>query len=158
MDGAQLARLRGEVVRGVDQHFNFRPATNGARLHVEVVFVDNPANAHLTAMAHPGDGPANVYNWFVEGSATTHAHEIGHAAFGLKDEYVDPSGLAQGRKAPGDFNVHTDDSLMGDYWVRDGNGRPVLDANGKLMTNPQTTLKQRHTDEIERQLPPPTKP
>jgi hypothetical protein len=145
VDATQLAHLRQQVVAGVDQHYNFRPAAGGDRLHLDVEFIDDPTTAHLRIWARPGDGSANLYNWFVDGDPTTHAHEVTHGAFGAPDEYVDPARQAPGRLQDGDANVHTDGSLMGDYWS--------YDAAGRRSPAPGTGLRTRHWDHIRGQLP-----
>jgi hypothetical protein len=145
VDAAQLAHLQRQVVAGVDQHYNFRPISDGERLHLDVEFVDDLATAHLRIWAHAGDGDANLYEWFVEGDPTTHAHEVTHGAFGAPDEYADPLGQAPGRAHATDVNVSRDGSLMGDYWQRD--------AAGRRSPAPGTGLRERHFDRIRAQLP-----
>jgi hypothetical protein len=89
ISAADMDRLRANVVQGVDQHYNFQHTVQGvsgqdSRLHLEVEFVDNPADAHLAVQVHQGSGRANLSNWFVGDAPTVHAHEIGHGAFGLR--------------------------------------------------------------------------
>jgi len=134
-----IARLRQQVVVGVDRHYNFKHDVGGRRLHLEVEFVDTPDDAHLRVAVRQGNGPANVQTWFVEGDPTTHAHEIGHGAFGLKDEYHDTTGRSPERATPQSPGVRTDGSLMGNYWQSNPQG-PIAD--------PATALKPRHLSEI----------
>jgi hypothetical protein len=141
----ELVRFRRNVVAGVDKHFNHghtikNAAGQDSRLHVEVLFVDDASAAHFTIEVLRGDGGAHLKQWFVEGDQTTHAHELGHGAFGLLDEYWDqvspvpPSGRAHAN-AP---NVRVDHSLMGNYWQQDASGQRVADD--------EATLHQRHLD------------
>ncbi|KAB2910151.1 MAG: hypothetical protein F9K40_03290 [Kofleriaceae bacterium] len=149
---AQLAHLRQQVHAGVDQHYNKKNLVvrgrDGVerRLHVEVTFVDDPSAAHIEVNAHPGNGYARVGDWFVEGNPTTHAHEVTHGGFGVKDEYVDWSGNAPDRYFPNSPGVHTDQSLMGDYWIGDA----IRDNHA----DPATSVKPRHLDEIGAHVPP----
>ena len=143
---AELAKLQANVHAGVDKHYNLpskQVTPRGGtphRLHVEVVFVDDPARAHIIVSARAGDGQADATTWFVDGDPTTHAHEVGHGAFGLKDEYVDPKLQAPDRLFPNSPGVTNDGSLMGDYWQRD--------SSGNLVPRPSTELKERHLDII----------
>jgi len=134
-----IARLRQQVVVGVDRHYNFKHDVGGRRLHLEVEFVDAPNDAHIRVAVFQGSGPADVENWFVEGDPTTHAHEIGHGAFGLKDEYHDTTGRSPERATPQAPGVRTDGSLMGNYWQSTPQG---------AIADPATALKARHLDEI----------
>jgi len=137
-----LARVRANTTAGVDAHYNWQHQISNAqggsnRLHVEVEFVDAPGAAHLKVEVHPGDGGANLSNWYVDGHSTTHAHELGHQ-MGLLDEYVDaavPNRATAG--APGTSN---DGSLMGNYWTRDAAGNTVPGAD--------TGLRGRHLQQI----------
>jgi hypothetical protein len=148
---AELAHLKTQVHVGMDHYYNGRNLeVRGAdgvtrRLHVEVVFVDNAAKADINVTAHPGNGRANLNNWYVGGEPTTHAHEVSHGGFGLKDEYVDSSGNAPDRATQTSPGVHDDKSLMGNYWVADPVRGNVPDA--------QTSIKQRHLDEIASNIP-----
>ena len=137
-----LARVRANTTAGVDAHYNWQHqipnAQGGAnRLHVEVEFVDSPSAAHLNVEVHPGDGGANLSNWYVDGHSTTHAHELGHQ-MGLLDEYVDAA--VPNRAAAGAPGVSNDGSLMGNYWTRDAAGNTVPGAN--------TGLRDRHLQQI----------
>jgi hypothetical protein len=138
-----LERLQANVIRGIDQHYNFQhtirgPSGQERRVHLEVEFVADPRDAHLMVTVHPGNGRAYLSDWFVDGHPTTHAHEVGHGAFGLGDEYVDPD--VPSRATPTSPGVSNDQSLMGDYWVYapDGTRAPA----------PGTRLHQRHLDEM----------
>lgn len=156
---AEIAKLQAAVHAGVDKHYNLpdnRVTPKGGtahRLHVEVVFVDDPARAHLVVSARAGDSRAYQKLWYVDGDPTTHAHEVGHGAFGLRDEYFDPTGQGPGRAWPDSPGVATDQSLMGDYFERDSTGR----ATG---IQSDVGLRDRHLDEIGAQVPPaaPTSP
>lgn len=143
---ADAAHLRQQVYAGVDHHYNAKkfsirgPDGKARQMHIEVVFVDDPGVSHLKVTAHPGNGFANVFNWFVGGNQTTHAHEVTHGAFGIKDEYHDRTGRAPDRSTPQSPGVRTDQSIMGDYWI----GDPIVDNHA----DPATSVKQRHVDEI----------
>jgi hypothetical protein len=137
-----LARVQRDAYSGIDQYYNNgQRLPNGNRLHVNVEFTDDAAAAHLKVDVHPGGkGPldrANQNKWYVDSEPTTHAHELGHQ-MGLYDEYVDPT--AVNRYLPNSPGVHTDDSLMGNYWT--------TDANGNLIPKPGTGVKPRHLDQI----------
>lgn len=143
VDASHLATLRKDVVRGVDEHYNFRPASDRGRLHLEVEFVDDPADAHLHVVVRSGKGRANLYRWYAHDEPTTHAHEVGHAAFGFLDEYADPR--APGRAHENDVRVTHDGSLMGNYLEPDAFGRESV--------APGTGLRARHWDVIWSLLP-----
>jgi hypothetical protein len=140
----EMARLKENVVAGVDRYYNFQHSvatTSGgvSRLHLEVSFVDDPSTAHLNVTVHRGDGFADLENWFTGGNPTTHAHEVGHGAFGLWDESVDYSATPNPwRATPSSPLVHHDASLMGNYWEGPALG-PVI---------PETSLKPRHLEEV----------
>jgi hypothetical protein len=162
---ADLASLKTRVQKGVDHYYNIGKEVSGSdgskhrvfngvrgpdgverRLHLEVEFVDTLADAHLNVHVLPGNGGARANRWFVNGHPTTDAHEVGHGAFGLRDEYYDPWGLPPGRDAPGGPGVRTDDSLMGDYWA----------DPSQSVVKPNTELKGRHLDQIGSQMPTPS--
>jgi hypothetical protein len=67
------------------------------------------------------------------------AHALGHG-LGLLDDHSHPS--AANRFTPTSPGVHTDDSLMGNYWMRD----PVT---GKPIPKPGTEVKPRHWQQIQ---------
>lgn len=139
VSAAELAELEGKALAGVDRFYNLPPnhLPNGNRLKVEIEFVADPKDAHLVVEVRSGQGRANQNTWYVGSDPTVHAHEIGHQ-LGLVDEYVDASAvLRAARSSPG---VHTDGSLMGNFWARD--------AHGDRIVRPDTALKQRHLDQI----------
>jgi hypothetical protein len=72
---------------------------------------------------------------------------MGHQ-LGFLDEYVDPNTVNRG--APGAPGVTTDNSLMGDFWLRDpATGRVVVDpATGLPVADPATTLHDRHLGQL----------
>ena len=147
---ANLSHLRKQVRIGIDKYYN-EPLhrVRGAdgrkhRLQMEVVFVDDPATAHMVVTVHAGNGEARVNEWFVDGSPTTHAHEVTHGAFGIRDEYVDPTGRAPDRAEADAPGVHHDDSLMSNYF----RGDPL----GEHFIHPRTRLHDRHLDEISKQV------
>ncbi|WP_203995220.1 hypothetical protein, partial [Virgisporangium aurantiacum] len=135
---ADLAQVRADTIAGVDRHYNSgQSLPNGDRLHVSVEFVTDPADAHLRVEVNGGRGRADQSHWFVDSDPTVHAHELGHQ-LGLLDEYVDPGTVNRGSAgAPG---VHTDSSLMGNFWTRDAAGNVVVDPN--------TRLHERHVRQI----------
>ncbi|MBL8622229.1 MAG: hypothetical protein JNK64_13030 [Myxococcales bacterium] len=151
----EIAKLQASVHAGVDKHYNLpdnqvTPRGGEAhRLHVEVVFVDDPAQAHIVVLAKAGNDRAYQNEWYVDGDPTTHAHEVGHGAFGLRDEYFDPSGQGPGRAWPNSPGVATDRSLMGDYFERDTTGQVTGIQDG-------VGVRERHLDEIGAQVSPTT--
>lgn len=147
---ADLAKLEASVIEGVDEYYNFQHTLpGGRRLHVDVEFIKNPADAHISVKVKPGDGRALLKRWWVDGRPVTHAHEVGHGAFGLLDEYVvDIPADAPNRATPTSPGVHHDRSLMGDYWARNPDGRLQLAGDGRPDAIPGTALKPRHLDQI----------
>jgi hypothetical protein len=140
---AEIASLKRNVMRGVDRYYNFQHeivSSGGAahRLHVEVEFVEAASDAHLVVNVHRGDGRALGTQWYVEGHPTTHAHEVGHTAFGLPDEYYDPA--APSRNDPSSPAVRSDGSLMADY--------REFQPDGSWDAAPATGLRARHLNEI----------
>jgi hypothetical protein len=135
---ADVQRVQTDTFNGIDQHYNQnRQLPNGDRLHVTIEFVDNPADAQLNVRLEGGQGRADQFNWYVESDPIVHAHELGHQ-MGLLDEYVDPSTVNRG--TPASPGVHTDQSLMGNFWITDAAGNPVPD--------PGTRLQDRHLQQI----------
>ena len=118
-------------------------------MHVNVEFVDDAAQAHTRVAVHPGSGGANQVNWYTQSHPTTHAHELGHG-MGLMDEYVDPRAFTRG--GGNTSNVHTDDSLMGDYWQRGPGGNAIPDHAGNPTVRPGTEVKPRHWQQIQDDL------
>ncbi len=155
---ADLEKLKANVIKGVDDQYNFKhtvtgPSGTDGRLHIEVEFVDSPDNAHTKVQVKPGDGPADLNNWYVDGNPTTHAHEAGHGALGLRDEYASDHPLTPpDRTSQSGDGVHHDGSLMGDYWLRNPDGTVVRDADGRPVADPNTSLKDRNLAEISERL------
>jgi hypothetical protein len=140
---ADIERIKADATRGVDEKFNNQhslKSSSGAdsQLHVEVVFVDDPADAHLRVTAHGGEGQAVQNQWFADSDSTVHAHELGHQ-LGLLDEYQDPK--AVNRATPTSPGVQSDQSMMGNFWIRD----PVT---GDVIPDPNAGLKPRHLDQM----------
>ena len=145
-----LARVKDDALRGVDEYYNGgKVLPNGDRVHVNVEFVDDAAQAHTRVAVHPGPGGADQVNWYTQSHPTTHAHELGHG-MGLMDEYVDPRAFARG--GGNTSNVHTDDSLMGDYWQRGPGGNAIPDHAGNPTVRPGTEVKPRHWQQIQDDL------
>ena len=71
----------------------------------EVKFVDS--GQHLTVNLHKGKGSDSRQNWYIGSPDYTHVHEVSHQ-MGLLDEYAD---VATPKR-----EVHTDHSIMGDYY------------------------------------------
>ncbi len=136
IDADQLVRLKADVHAGVDAQYNAgKTLANGDRLRVEIEFV-TPADApHLKVeldVKAPGSR-ADQKHWFIGDDPVVHAHELGHQ-LGLLDEYVDPAAVRRATAAsPG---VRTDQSLMGNFWMRGGT------------VDPGTSLKDRHLAQI----------
>ncbi|MGN6110663.1 MAG: hypothetical protein ACTHU0_36510 [Kofleriaceae bacterium] len=142
----ERARLMAETQKAVDAKYNHQhQLTNSSgdpsRLHVEIVFVDDPANAHTTVAAMSPTGGADRSNqttWFTHEDGTVFAHEIGHQ-LNLPDEYIDPVTVnRQNASSPG---VHQDGSLMGNFWITNP-------ATGQPMADPNARLHQRHLDQL----------
>ena len=145
-----LARVQDDALKGVDEYYNGgKVLPNGDRVHVNVEFVDDAAQAHTRVAVHPGSGGANQVNWYTQSHPTTHAHELGHG-MGLMDEYVDPRAFTRG--GGNTSNVHTDDSLMGDYWQRGPGGNAIPDHAGNPTVRPGTEVKPRHWQQIQDDL------
>ena len=143
-----IARVRQDALDAVEKYYNTgQHLPNGNRLNLNVEFTDDPAAAHLHINLHPGAGDANQFKWFVDSNPTTHAHELGHG-LGFYDEYYDPTAINRG--LPGAPGIHTDDSLMGDFWLRPPGGGPaVVDpATGIPIARPGTSLKDRHFQQL----------
>jgi hypothetical protein len=150
VDASEIPAFQDRVRAGVDQYYNHQhqvtaPDGRPARLHVEVEFVGSAAEAHNVVALHPGDGIANSSKYYLEGEPTTHAHEVGHGAFGLIDEYADSTVPNRADKTkPGYFD---DESLMGDYYLRDPSGHPLVE-NGRPIADPLAELKPRHLEHV----------
>jgi hypothetical protein len=143
---ADIARVQADTLAGVDQHYNSgHSLPNGDRLHVGIEFVADPADAHLNVRLESGQGGAVQNRWFVESDPTVHAHELGHQ-LGLLDEYIDPGTVNRG--GPGAAGVHTDGSLMGDFWGRDATGAPLTGPDGLPVADPGTRLHDRHLSQL----------
>jgi hypothetical protein len=97
-------------------------------LHVEVAFVDIPADAHLIVDVHAGSGRADQKNWFTDDVPTMNAHEVGHQ-LGLTDRYASPqSALRPNEQSPRVDN----ESLMGNFWRQDPEGNTIVNPNTHL--------------------------
>jgi hypothetical protein len=133
-----LKRFKDNVRKGVELRFNkprlmvTGPSGTACRLELDVQFTDEPSDAHLQVDLHSGNGDADLTTWYLDGDPTTHAHEIGHGAFGFIDEYKD-------NKLP-NRPVREDGSLMGNFWV--------YDEHGNIVPAPGTGLRQRHLNQI----------
>ncbi len=144
---AGLAKVKTQTKAGVERYYNkpihevSEPGGEKHRLKLDVEFVDDKSAAHLVVTVHAGNGVARVTDWFVDGDPTNHAHEVTHGAFGIRDEYYDRTGGAPDRATPASSGTHHDHSVMGNYWK----------GNDELV-DPRTQVKQRHLDEIERQV------
>ncbi len=130
---AQVKKVKADTAlefsRYFDQRFNLTDDKGQSRiLKVRLNFVESGENAHVTL--HSGAGRDNLSNWFVDSSAIDRAHEMGHQ-IGLLDEYVDAD--APNRATAASREVHTDNSIMGNY-----PGEGVRDAD----------VRQRHGDAL----------
>ena len=139
---ADLARVEADARVGVDRYYNFQhtitnSSGNPSRLHVEVNYVTDPAQAHLRVDVHGGAGNANLSNWYVNSDPTVHAHELGHQ-MGLRDEYLDAA--APNRATPTSPGYQDDQGLMTNFWS--------AGPNGGAAPHPNTHLPQRNLDEI----------
>jgi hypothetical protein len=143
-----LARVRADAYKGIDEYYNSgKVLPGGDRLHVNVEFVDDASKATIRVNTHPGGGAADQGNWYVNSNPTTHAHELGHG-LGFGDEYYTKA--AYNRGGGNVSNVHTDDSLMGDFWKRNPDGSPIPDPKtGSYVHRPGTELKDRHLTQLQ---------
>ena len=81
-------------------------------LRTEVEFVDTGED--LAVNVYKGTGRDDLSNWYTDSDdGVTWAHELGHQ-MGLLDEYEDPG--AENRKDSSAAGVHTDNSIMGNYF------------------------------------------
>ncbi|MFI5492924.1 aldo/keto reductase [Actinoplanes sp. NPDC051859] len=103
---------RADVARraraAVDQVFNQGYRIGGGQLHVNVEFVDDPAQAHAVIALHDQVRMTQT-TWSASGSDLDFAHEIGHF-LGLHDEYVDGRRIFQ--QTPSSARVHGPSSVM----------------------------------------------
>jgi hypothetical protein len=104
---ASFARIWDNRFRLTD-----RATNRTVPLRAGVEFVES--GEHLAVKLRKGAGRDNMSNWFVQSDALTRAHELGHA-IGIKDEYIDAS--AESRKDASAPGVHTDNSVMGNYYA-----------------------------------------
>jgi LysM repeat protein len=135
-----------EFERYFDTRFVLREPIGDPRpLRVRLDF--SPPAPHLVVALHAGAGRDNLSNWYVDSEAIDRAHELGHQ-LGLRDEYVDASAASRSSNtSPG---VHTDHSIMGNYYtegigeadVRDRHGdqlaTDISDATGRDFTAEQS--------------------
>ncbi len=90
-----------------------RATSKALPLRVSLVYVET--GEHLAVKLRAGAGRDNMSNWFVQSTdPDTRAHELGHL-MGLKDEYIDSG--APSRKDAAAPGVHTDNSIMGNYFT-----------------------------------------
>ncbi len=83
-------------------------------LRASVVFV--ASGEHVKIKLHPGGDGSTTGTpvlWYVGWPDVDYAHELGHQ-LGLKDEYIDAT--AKDRKDGSAPGVHTDNSIMGNYY------------------------------------------
>ena len=141
---ADVERIKTQATANVDKQYNYshdvtNTAGEASRLHVEVVFVDDPAQAHLSVNARHGEGHSVQNQWYADEAGVVYAHELGHQ-LGLKDEYADAKTVNRTSEAsPG---VSHDGSLMGNFYTTD-----PADPS-KVIVDPSTSLKQRHLDQF----------
>ncbi len=157
---ADIKHVCARAQKGVDHYYNHQHTLkNGDRLHVEVEFVKDKAEADMVVKLSPGRGRADQLHWYAdEGSAgqpgTVDAHEIGHN-FWL-DEYHDKKTPAVGRETPNAPGVAKDRSLMGDHWLYDARGKLAYDQTGpeekRPIVHPDTGLRERHLDSVHKDV------
>ncbi len=155
--GMELARRR--MLAGVEQFFNAPqfevPGPDGkpSRLRVAIEFVDDPAQAHHTVHVSNGNELGQAFADQVQTFTTPmiHAHEAGHAIFGLLDEYADHvkvgSQKPEGRRHANDSRVVKDQSLYA------GGVRKVDPADPtRELRDPTVGLQERHIEQIREQI------
>ncbi len=138
---AELAAVRANTYRGVDQFYNYdsdghmHQLPNGSVLHVEPNFVERPENADLGVRVESGriDPDTNrrrrtrMNEWLLDDVVPTAegpgagpvvpAHELTHV-LGPSDEYVEPE--IKRRQTIDSEGVIVDGSLMGDLYREGG--------------------------------------
>ena len=112
-------------------------------LRTKLDFVDSGED--LSVSLYSGDGRANLEEWYVGGDTLTLAHEIGHQ-MGLLDEYEDPTVADRATAAsPG---IHTDHSIMGNYYVEGMDQAEVKLRHGKHIATDISTATGRNFSAI----------
>jgi len=146
----EMARVKSQTLANVDKYYNHaenivkNSAGQESRLHVEVVFVDDPASAHATVKVLSGEGHTDQMNWYADDLGVQYAHEIAHH-IGLNDEYVDERIVR--RKDYLAPDVATDsNSLLGYYLVTDP------DDPTKKIADPKASLKPRHMEALAKDI------
>ncbi len=118
-----------EFLRYYDQRFNFVDEHGHRRiLNVRLNYVEGGENVAINL--HAGAGRDNRRNWFVDSLPIDRAHELGHQ-IGLLDEYVDPT--VPNRATGASPGVHTDNSLMGNYYTEGKSGADVRQRHGEAL-------------------------
>lgn len=124
-------QTREEVQRQWDRRFNLRDAA-GKDLPLRTQLEYVTANPHAVVALHAGTGHDDLSNWYVSSDATTRAHEIGHQ-MGMLDEYVDAT--VPNRATAASPGVHTDNSLMGNYYTDGITKAHVKQRHGDVLAN-----------------------
>jgi hypothetical protein len=100
------------------------------RLRLSLAFVTS--NEHVAVTLHPGQGRDDRRNWYVDQiDDITLAHELGHQ-LGLKDEYVDST--VPDRATATSPGVHTDHSIMGDYYTEGEDAAAAQARHGQTIS------------------------
>ncbi|MFJ5229311.1 hypothetical protein ACIQBJ_05355, partial [Kitasatospora sp. NPDC088391] len=138
----RLEQLRQNARDGIDSIYNRgQRLPDGDLLRVRVQFVRPDQDHHIEVTVHPEEMREDMYNWSLETTPTTVAHEIGHQ-LGLPDEYRE----SVRRPRP----VYLD-GLMGGA-MREANGRIDIDIDnphGKHLTeNEQAYLQPRNLRQL----------
>ena len=146
----EMARVKSQTLANVDKYYNHKEnivknsAGKESRLHVEVVFVDDPAAAHATVKVVSGEGRSDQNTWYADELGIQYAHEIAHH-IGLGDEYIDERVIRRKDYLAPDVAPH-DDSLLGYYLITDP------DDPTRKIAHPKASLKPRHMEVLSKHI------
>lgn len=146
----EMARVKSQTLANVDKYYNHKEnivknsAGQESRLHVEVVFVDEPAAAHATVKVVSGEGRSDQLTWYADELGIQYAHEIAHH-IGLGDEYIDERVVRRKDYLAPDVAPH-DDSLLGYYLITDP------DDPTRKIAHPNASLKPRHMEVLSKHI------
>lgn len=135
---ATFATAHDGIERFVNAPGATPPLPNGDRLHVTVERVGAEDDPHLTVTVGPAGTPMTEHRWAVDSHPVSYAHELGHSALGLPDEY-DPARLGGGADGGGAVDdapapLHVPGTLMGDHTVAPPHeGLPASGFRGRHM-------------------------
>lgn len=102
-----------EFARIWDNKFEFTDTTSHETFPVRMSLTFVASGEHKRIALHRGNGRDDEDNWFSTSASINRAHELGHT-LGPNDEYVDATVV--GRATATSPDVHTDNSIMGQYF------------------------------------------